>query len=67
MAAKLVAPTVELQTKQTPGSLLSLFSYGLLVLISQLHLAIYIATWLDGHVYQYKISVLVRGVHAKKV
>jgi hypothetical protein len=35
-------------TQPTPGSLLSSFSYCLLVLTSQLHLAIYIATWLTA-------------------
>jgi hypothetical protein len=54
-------------TNPTPGSLLSSFSYYLLVLISELQLvlqlAIYIATWLTA-ICQYKIWVL---VHAKKV
>jgi hypothetical protein len=35
-------------TNPTPGSLLSWFSYYMLVLISQLQLAIYIATWLTA-------------------
>jgi hypothetical protein len=62
-------------TQPTTGSLLSSFSYFLLVLTSQLHLVIYFATWLtaiytstqsgsychntDGHIYQYTIRVLV--------